>query len=70
MRTGVLTIDYFLHAAFPFAQIQQEVADLIKDKVVVGHGLKNDFKVSVPLHSCLSTVFYCHTTRHAPTTRT
>ena len=51
-----------LHAAFPFAQIQQEVAELIKDKIVVGHGLKNDFKVSVHLRSCLSVVSLSHDT--------
>jgi RNA exonuclease 4 len=34
-----------LSAAFPFAQVQKEVAELIKDKIIVGHGLKNDFKV-------------------------
>ncbi|KAJ3188874.1 3'-5' exonuclease [Gaertneriomyces sp. JEL0708] len=29
----------------PFKEVQQRVADLIKDRIVVGHALHNDFKV-------------------------
>ncbi|TPX66146.1 hypothetical protein SpCBS45565_g04643 [Spizellomyces sp. 'palustris'] len=31
-------------AAISFKQVQKEVADLIKDRIVVGHALKNDFQ--------------------------
>jgi len=31
--------------AFHFDEVQREVADLIKERIVVGHGLKNDFAV-------------------------
>ncbi|KAI8894057.1 ribonuclease H-like domain-containing protein [Globomyces pollinis-pini] len=27
----------------PFKEVQQQVADLVKDKIIIGHGLKNDF---------------------------
>jgi RNA exonuclease 4 len=36
--------------AKPFKQVQQEVADMIKDRIVVGHGLENDFKVLMLSH--------------------
>jgi DNA polymerase III epsilon subunit-like protein len=35
-----------LDGAPSFKVVQQEVADLIKGRIVVGHGLKNDFGVS------------------------
>jgi len=39
-----------LVGAMPFGPVQQEVADLIKDRIVVGHGLKNDFKALMLQH--------------------
>lgn len=34
--------------ARPFAQVQAEVAALLKNKILVGHALGNDLKVSPP----------------------
>lgn len=34
-----------LEGAPSFQVVQKEVADLIKGRIVVGHGLKSDFKV-------------------------
>lgn len=34
-----------LKGGVTFARAQQEVADIIKDKIVVGHGIDNDLKV-------------------------
>jgi hypothetical protein len=31
--------------AYSFAEVQKEVADIIQGRIVVGHGLENDFKV-------------------------
>ncbi|KAI9102501.1 ribonuclease H-like domain-containing protein [Phlyctochytrium arcticum] len=39
-----------LKTAFPFKLIQKEVADLIRDRVVVGHALKNDFNALFLTH--------------------
>ncbi|KAI8818582.1 ribonuclease H-like domain-containing protein [Fimicolochytrium jonesii] len=39
-----------LKNAVPFKQVQQEVADLIKDRIVVGHALKNDFNALLLTH--------------------
>jgi len=36
--------------AATFAEVQKEVAELIKDRIVVGHGLKNDFRVLMLNH--------------------
>jgi len=36
--------------AFPFDQIQHEVAEIIKDRIVVGHGLVNDFRALLLSH--------------------
>ncbi|KAJ3159402.1 3'-5' exonuclease [Geranomyces michiganensis] len=36
--------------ATPFKDIQQRVADLIKDRIVVGHALKNDFSALLLQH--------------------
>eukprot|EP01125_Pyxidicula_operculata_P004094 TRINITY_DN1588_c0_g1_i1.p1 TRINITY_DN1588_c0_g1~~TRINITY_DN1588_c0_g1_i1.p1 ORF type:complete len:202 (+),score=21.66 TRINITY_DN1588_c0_g1_i1:27-608(+) len=33
-----------------FKQVQQEVSELIKDKIVVGHGLRNDFRALMLSH--------------------
>ena len=35
-----------INAAHEFKQVQQEVAELTKSKIVVGHALHHDFKVS------------------------
>ena len=40
--SGVTAED--LKDAPPFAQVQQQVKDLLKDKILVGHGLENDLK--------------------------
>lgn len=32
-------------SATPFYQAREEVADILKDRVVVGHSLENDFEV-------------------------
>jgi len=39
-----------LQGAPPFALVQKEVAKLIKDRIVVGHGLKNDFRALLLQH--------------------
>ncbi|KAJ3138870.1 3'-5' exonuclease [Geranomyces variabilis] len=36
--------------ATPFKEVQQRVADLIKDRIVVGHALKNDFSALLLQH--------------------
>ncbi len=43
--SGVTAQD--LHHAIPFKQAQQEIADIIKDRTLVGHGLSNDFEVCI-----------------------
>lgn len=40
-----ITPDMIREKGEPFEVVQKEVADIIKDRIVVGHGLKNDFKV-------------------------
>ena len=45
--SGVTAQD--LHHAVPFKQAQQEIADIIKDRTLVGHGLSNDFEVYLTL---------------------
>lgn len=50
-RTHVSGITpHLLRGAVPLAVVQQEVVDLIKDKVVVGHGLENDMKALLLSH--------------------
>ncbi|KAI9190806.1 ribonuclease H-like domain-containing protein [Polychytrium aggregatum] len=45
-RTAVSGITpELLKTATPFKQVQKEVSDLIKDRIVVGHAIENDFKV-------------------------
>jgi len=39
------------HIAYPFKEVQKEVADIIKDRVVVGHALENDFRALLLSHS-------------------
>ena len=34
-----------IHSAKPFAEVQKLVADLLKDKILVGHAVHNDLKV-------------------------
>jgi hypothetical protein len=35
-----------LDKAAPFSQVQKEVSDLTKDRILVGHALSNDLEVS------------------------
>jgi len=39
-----------LKDAYPFEQAQKEVADLIKDRIVVGHALEHDFRALLLSH--------------------
>jgi len=39
-----------LRNAEPFEQVQKEVSDIIKGRIVVGHGLENDFRVLMLSH--------------------
>jgi len=39
-----------LRDAPPFTLVQKEVAEIIKDRIVVGHGLKNDFRALMLQH--------------------
>ncbi len=41
------------HTAVAFEVVQTEVAEIIKDRIVVGHSLENDFKVRPPRHHVL-----------------
>jgi hypothetical protein len=34
-----------LIAAVPFAEVQRDIADITKNRIVVGHALSNDFEV-------------------------
>lgn len=43
--SGVRPQDLRSHNAKPFAQVQKEVGDIIRDRIVVGHALENDFRV-------------------------
>lgn len=47
---------YFLLPAEEFLTVQKEIADIMKDRILVGHALKNDMKVSSASssHSILS----------------
>ena len=40
--------------AKPFGEIQKHVADLLKDRMLVGHAVFNDLKVCCPCHSSYS----------------
>lgn len=33
-------------AAIPFQEVQKEVFQLLKDKIIVGHAVHNDFRVN------------------------
>lgn len=47
-RTAISGIEpKHLRDAHDFAVVQREVAELFKDRILVGHGLKNDLKVGV-----------------------
>lgn len=50
--------------AKPFKQVQQTVADLIKDRILVGHAVYNDLKVRAPRiqDTCLTIL---HAYRHS-----
>ena len=43
--SGIRPEDVHGGGAEPFAVVQKEVADLFKDRVVVGHAIQNDLKV-------------------------
>ncbi|KAL6058719.1 3'-5' exonuclease, variant 2 [Balamuthia mandrillaris] len=43
-----------LAKAVPFKVVQKEVAKMLKDRIVVGHSLENDFKVSLSLSLSIS----------------
>lgn len=48
-----------LSAAKDFRIVQKEVAELIKGRILVGHALRNDFKVTVHLlRLCVWSTFY------------
>ena len=38
-----MLIIYYVKKAEPFLDVQKEVADILKDKIVVGHALQHDF---------------------------
>lgn len=40
----------FRGLAYPFDQVQKEVAELIKERIVIGHSLENDFRVLLLSH--------------------
>lgn len=44
--TGIVPKHLKSETAKPFEVVQQEVTELLKNKVLVGHGLENDLKVS------------------------
>ncbi|PCH36663.1 hypothetical protein WOLCODRAFT_167057 [Wolfiporia cocos MD-104 SS10] len=49
--------------ARPFAEVQKQVADLIKDRILVGHAVHNDFKallLSLPHHQTRDTQIYAY----------
>ena len=37
--------------ARPFDEVQKKVADLLKDRILVGHAVYNDLKVCLPLEN-------------------
>ncbi|PFH50802.1 hypothetical protein AMATHDRAFT_75377 [Amanita thiersii Skay4041] len=43
--TGITEADLYSNDAWPFNDLQQYVANLIKDKIIVGHSLWNDLSV-------------------------
>ncbi|KAI9906826.1 hypothetical protein PsorP6_003104 [Peronosclerospora sorghi] len=50
-----------LRTAIPFAQCIQDVGKLMKDKIIVGHALKNDFQAlmfTAPRHLIRDTAYY------------
>lgn len=48
--SGIRPKDLNPFKAKPFKEVQQEVADIIKDRTVVGHSLENDFKALMLSH--------------------
>lgn len=48
--SGIRPKDLNPFKAKPFKVVQKEVADIIKDKVIVGHSLENDFKALMLSH--------------------
>lgn len=39
-----------LHLARPFAEVQKQIAELLKDRILVGHAVHNDLKVFRAIH--------------------
>ena len=48
--TGITSKQLHPSKAQPFEEVQRKVAELIKGRVVIGHGLKNDFKALLLEH--------------------
>ena len=40
-----LTLAHFFYLAKPFNEVQKHVADLLQDRILVGHAVYNDLKV-------------------------
>lgn len=47
------TYSHYVRTAPSFVEVQKEVADLIKDRILVGHALTNDTQVGVLSLLCL-----------------
>lgn len=55
-----------LKTAKPLLQVLHEVDDIIKDKIIIGHGLENDFKVRPAGARCEKRVYWAVSLTLAP----